>query len=60
MEISMRRPRPVRARSYSAARIELYAYIPAAMSAIEMPAFTTSSGVPVTDSSPASDCTRRS
>jgi hypothetical protein len=34
--------------------------MPAAMSATEMPTLATSSGVPVTDSSPASLCTIRS
>ncbi|MCD6041628.1 MAG: hypothetical protein K0R40_1231 [Burkholderiales bacterium] len=40
--------------------MELKAYMPAAMSAAGMPAFTGVSGVPVTESSPASHCTRRS
>ena len=40
------------ARSSSAARMLLYAYMPAAMSAIEQPAFAGSSGVPVTDRNP--------
>src|SRR6516162_3047355 len=35
IEMSMRTPSPVRARWISAPRIELYAYMPAAMSAIE-------------------------
>ena len=34
--------------------------MPAAMSATEMPALAGSSGVPVTESSPASHCTSRS
>ena len=47
-------------RSSSAARIELYAYMPAAMSATEMPTFAISASLPVTDSSPASLWTIRS
>ena len=39
----MRLPRPVRPRSISAARMLLYAYMPAAMSAIEQPALAGSS-----------------
>ncbi len=38
----------------SAARMLLYAYMPAAMSAIEQPALAGSSAVPVTDRKPAS------
>ena len=53
-------PSPVRSRSRSAARIEDSAYIPAHMSATEMPTLQGSSAVPVTDISPASPCTRRS
>ena len=36
----------------SAARMPLYAYMPAAMSAIEQPALAGSSGVPVIDRKP--------
>ena len=52
IEMSMRLPRPVRPRSISAARMLLYAYMPAAMSAIEQPAFAGSSGVPVIERNP--------
>ena len=38
-------PAPVRSRAYSAARIELNAYMPPAISATEMPAFAGASGV---------------
>ena len=48
----MRRPLPVRPRSISAERMPLYAYMPAAMSAIEQPALAGSSGVPVIDRKP--------
>ena len=37
-----------------------YAYMPAAMSATEMPTLAGASGVPVIDSSPTSLCTSRS
>ena len=37
-----------------------YAYIPAAMSAIEMPTFEGASGVPVMETRPASHWTSRS
>lgn len=37
-----------------------YAYIPAAMSAMEMPTLAGSSGEPVSDTTPVSHCTRRS
>ena len=40
--------------------MEEYAYMPAAMSATGMPALDGASGVPVTESSPASHCTSRS
>ena len=43
---------PVVPRSISAARMLLYAYMPAAMSAIEQPAFAGSSGVPVIERKP--------
>ena len=52
IETSMRLPRPVRAALISAARMLLYAYMPAAMSAIEQPAFAGSSGVPVIERKP--------
>jgi len=60
MATSKRPPRPVRSRSYSAVSTPEYAYIPAAMSATEIPALAGSAGVPVTDSSPASHWTSRS
>ncbi len=50
--MSMRRPRPVRLRSSSAARMFEYAYMPAAMSAIDGPALDGVSGVPVTERKP--------
>ena len=50
----------MRSRSYSAVSTPVKAYIPAAMSATEIPALHGASGVPVTDSSPASHCTSRS
>ena len=53
-------PSPVRCRCISAARMPLYAYMPAAMSAMELPALLGFSGVPVTDSSPASAWISRS
>jgi hypothetical protein len=53
-------PAPVRSRAYSAARSELNAYMPPAISAIEMPAFAGASGVPVTDSTPVSHWISRS
>ena len=52
IETSMRLPWPVRPRSISAARMLLSAYMPAAMSAIEQPALTGSSALPVTDRKP--------
>ena len=52
IETSMRRPSPVLPRAISAARMLLYAYMPAAMSAIEQPALAGSSGVPVTERKP--------
>jgi hypothetical protein len=58
--MSMWRPLPVRPRSISAARMLLYAYMPAAMSAMEAPALLGSSGVPVTETKPASLWIRRS
>ena len=60
MVTSMVAPSPLRPRRTSAARIEEKAYMPAAMSAAGMPAFAGDSGVPVTESSPASHCTSRS
>jgi hypothetical protein len=60
METSMCDPWPVCCRCSSAARMLEYAYMPAEMSAIEMPALHGSFGVPVTDSRPASLWIRRS
>ena len=54
METSSRQPFPVFPRWTSAARMFEYAYIPAAMSETEQPAFAGASGVPVTDRNPAS------
>jgi hypothetical protein len=53
-------PVPVVARRTSAARIDENAYIPAAMSATEIPTFEGVSDVPVIETSPASLCTSRS
>ena len=53
-------PRPVFARSSSAMSVPEYAYMPAAMSAIETPARDGVSAEPVTDSSPLSAWTSRS
>src|SRR6202035_5671253 len=53
-------PSPVVARVYSAARIELNANMPPAMSATEMPALAGASALPVTDSSPVSHWISRS
>jgi hypothetical protein len=53
-------PCPVRSRAYSAARIELNAYMPPAMSATEIPALAGASGLPVTDTSPVSHWISRS
>lgn len=47
-------PSPVRPRSSRADRMLVYAYMPAAMSATEMPALDGTSGVPVTERKPAS------
>ena len=47
-------PSPVFCRSSSADRMLVKAYMPAAMSAIELPAFDGVSGVPVMDRKPAS------
>ena len=47
-------PSPVRSRSSKAERMLLYAYMPAAMSAMEQPALLGSSGVPVIERNPAS------
>ena len=52
IETSTRRPLPVRLRSISAERMPLYAYMPAAMSAIEQPAFAGSSALPVIERNP--------
>jgi hypothetical protein len=60
IDTSRSAPLPDWWRSRRAARIELYAYMPAAMSETEMPTFAISSSLPVTDNSPASLCTRRS
>ncbi len=38
----------------------LYAYIPVAMSATEIPTFAGASGVPVVETTPVSHCTSRS
>ena len=54
IDTSMRQPRPVLPRWIKAARTFEWAYMPAAMSAIEQPAFEGSSGVPVIDRKPAS------
>ena len=53
-------PWPVAVRARSAVRIPEYAYMPAAMSATEMPTFARRLGLPVTDTSPTSLCTSRS
>ena len=50
----MRQPCPVRARCSSAARMLLYATMPAAMSAMDAPALAGSSALPVTLRKPAS------
>ena len=47
-------PLPVFPRWSSAARMPVYAYMPAAMSAMELPDLQGSSGVPVTERKPAS------
>jgi len=52
IETSMRLPLPVLPRCSRAARMLLYAYMPAEMSAMEQPALASSSGVPVTDRKP--------
>ncbi len=52
IDTSMRQPSPVRPRCSSAARMFVYAYMPAAISAMEQPAFDGSSGVPVIDRKP--------
>ena len=53
-------PRPVRSLSYSAVRTPLNAYMPVAMSAIEIPALDGTSGVPVDITRPVSHWTSRS
>src|SRR6185295_15963735 len=58
--MSMRPPIPVRSRRTNAARIDEYAYIPDAISAIETPTFAGDSGPPVTDTTPDSACTSMS
>ncbi len=60
MDTSTLPPRPVTARRSSAASTPEKAYMAAAMSAAGIPALTGCSGVPVTDTSPASHCTSMS
>ena len=55
MDTSMWLPSPVLARKSSADWMLVNAYMPAAMSAIELPALLGVSGVPVMDRKPASD-----
>src|SRR6187401_80907 len=59
-ETSTVAPRPWLARASSAVRIPEYAYMPAAMSATEIPTFAGASSLPVRDSRPASLWTSRS
>ncbi|MNV86785.1 hypothetical protein D3C71_1808380 [compost metagenome] len=54
MDTSRRLPSPVFWRSSKAFRMAEYAYMPAAISAMEHPALTGSSCVPVTDRKPLS------
>ena len=60
IDTSMALPCPLLSRSSSAARMFEYAYMPAAMSAIEQPAFAGASGDPVIDRKPDSLWIRRS
>jgi len=60
IDTSMCAPSPVFCRCSSAASTPEYAYMPAAMSAMELPDLHGSSGVPVTDRKPASLWIRRS
>ncbi len=60
IDTSIAHPRPVRSRSISAARMLEYAYMPAAMSAMEQPAFAGASGRPVIERNPDSLWMRRS
>jgi hypothetical protein len=60
MEISTVAPSPVRPLRSSAVSTPVKAYMPAAMSATEMPTLAGSWADPVTETRPASHCTSRS